>query len=123
MSSVTLAPEMYARVEQIALARQTTVDSVLTEALKRYLWEMQREVIAEETRAFRETHARLVPQYLGQYIAMRAGQVVDADADLNALRTRVRARFGLEPILMAKVEQAAETPIMKRGFVLEGAQE
>ncbi|MBI4671435.1 MAG: hypothetical protein HY741_07180 [Chloroflexi bacterium] len=105
MSTVTLAPEMYARVEQLAQARHTTIDSVLTEAVKRYLWEIQREIIANETRMYRQRHTELKQKFLGQFIAMHNGEVVDTDADINVLRMRVRSRFGLEPVLMTQVEE------------------
>ncbi len=119
MSSVELVPEMYARVEQIAQLQHTTVGAVLSQAVKRYIWEMQREIIAKETRAFRSQHAELKRRYLGRWIAMRQAQVVDTDADLNDLRKRVRARFGLEPILMTQVQEDADPLILKRGFSLE----
>ena len=119
MSSVELVPELYARVEQIAQARNTTVNTVLDEAVKHYLWEIQREIISNETRMYRAKHAALKEKYLGHFIAMRDGQIVDSDQDLHALRTRVRARFGFEPILMTKVEENADPMMMKHGFSLE----
>ena len=53
-------------------------------------WELDRWKISEESQIYQRRHAELKAQYLGQYIAMHDGQVVDHDNDFVALRERVR---------------------------------
>ena len=71
------------------------------------LLETDSAVDAEE-RAFRALHPRLMQQFLGQYVAVAGGQVVDHDADQIALYRRVRLTYPDRYVLIAQVQQAPE---------------
>ncbi len=116
MPTVTLDPALYRRVEQAALEAQTSPEEVLAEALRRHLWELDRRKIAEESKAYRRQHAGLKARYLGRYIAMHQGEVVDNDVDFPALWQRVRQRFGRMPVMITRVEEEPETVLERRGF-------
>jgi glutamyl-tRNA reductase len=103
-------------MEQAAQETQATPEELLAEALRRYLWELSRRKIAEESKAYRRQHADLKTRYLGQYIAMLKGEVVDHDADFQALWQRVRQRFGRTPVLITQVREEPETTLARRGF-------
>jgi hypothetical protein len=118
---VVVEPELYRRVEEAALEHRTSVDEILTKALQRFLWELDRRKISEESRIYRQRHAELKAQYLGQYVAMHGGQVVDHDPDFQVLRQRVRQRFGRVPVMMTLVENVAERPLVRHGFRVETA--
>ena len=119
MTNISLAPELYRQVEAMAEARNLSADDILAEAVRGYLWRSQRAKISVETRIYRERHAELRPQYLGQYIAMDNGQVVDHDIDFNDLHKRIRDRFGRSPVMITKVEEEPERVLMRHGFRIE----
>lgn len=93
--------------------------TVLNSAVRRYLWDLDRMKISEESKRYSQQHAKLKVMYLGQDIAMRNGDVVDHDADFDRLRGRVRQKFGHAPIMMTRVEEAAEKVLTRHGFRLE----
>lgn len=119
MPTVAVEPELYRRVEKAAQEFKLNVDSILADAVRRYLWELDRRKISEESARYRQQHAELVTRYLGEYIAMRDGQVVDHDADFQVLRQRVRQRFADAPVMMTLVEPVAEPVLTWQGFRVE----
>lgn len=119
MPTVAVEPELYKRVEKAAQEYKINVDGILAEAVRRYLWELERRKISEESARYRLRHAELVTLYLGKYIAMRDGQVVDHDADFQALRQRVRQRFADTPVMITLVEPVAEIALTRHGFRVE----
>lgn len=119
MPTVAIEPALFQRVEQAAIEGETSTGEVFAQALRRYLWELDRRRIAEESKSYRHQHARLKEQYLGQYIAMSRGQVVDHDTDFQALRQRIRQRFGRTAVMMTLVEDAPEPTLTRRGFRVE----
>ncbi|MCX6030823.1 MAG: DUF5678 domain-containing protein [Chloroflexi bacterium] len=120
-SHLVIEPQLYSRVEQAADEHKLGIDRILTDALRRYLWELDRRKISEESQTYQQRHAELKAQYLGQYIAMRDGQVVDHDMDVAVLRQHVRQRFGRKPVMIILVEEVAERPLARHGFRLEAA--
>jgi hypothetical protein len=121
MPTVAVEPTLYSRVEQAALEHRVSIDEMLAMALRLYLWELDRRQISEESTIYRQRHAELQAQYLGQYIAMHHGQVVDHDTDFQALRQRIRQRFGRAPVMITLVEDVAERPLVRHGFRMETA--
>jgi Arc/MetJ family transcription regulator len=118
-SPLVIEPQLYSRVTQAADEHKIGIDRILFEALRRYLWELDRRKISEESRTYQQRHAELKAQYLGQYIAMHNGQVADHDVDVVVLRQRVRQRFGRKPVMITLVEDVAERPLTRHGFRLE----
>jgi hypothetical protein len=116
MPTVAIEPTLYQRVEQAALESQVSTGELFTQALRRYLWELDRRKIAEESKAYRRQHAELKEHHLGQYIAMHKGRVVDHDPDFQTLRQRVRQQFGRTAVMITLVEEAAEPELTRRGF-------
>ena len=121
MPTVAVEPQLYSRVEEAALEHQVSIDEILATAFRLYLWELDRRQISEESTIYRQRFAELKAQYLGQYIAMHNGQVVDHDADFQALRQRIRQRFGRTPVMITLVEDVAERPLVRHGFRMETA--
>ena len=116
MPTVAIEPTLYQRVEQAALESQVSTGEMFTQALRRYLWELDRRKITEESKAYRRQHAELKDRYLGQYIAMHKGQIVDHDPDFQTLRQRVRQQYGRTAMMITLVEEAAEPELIRRGF-------
>jgi len=121
MPTVAVEPELYRRVEEAALEQEASVSEVLAEAVLHYLWELDRRKISEESKIYRQRHAELKAQYLGQYIAMHNGQVVDHDTDFQALQQRIRQRFERTPVMITLVEDVTERPLVRHGFRMEMA--
>lgn len=119
MHTVTIESDLYNRIEQAAQSRKAEVDDILNQAIRRYLWELDRRKISEESKLYRQHHAQLKEQYLGKYIAMHQGQVVDHDQEFTALRQRVRHRFEHVPVMITLVEETPEQVLVRRGFRLE----
>ena len=119
MPTVAVEPKLYRRVEEAAREYQVGVGEILARSIRLYLWELERRKISEESAIYRQRHAELKAQYLGKYIAMHKGQVVDHDADFQTLRQRVRRRFGHTPVMITLVEDTAEQPLVRHGFRME----
>jgi hypothetical protein len=119
MPTITVETELYSRIEKAASKRKANIDEMLSQAIRRYLWELDRRKISEESKLYRQKHAELKDQYLGQYIAMHNGQVVDHDLDFSTLRQRIRKRFEHTPVMITLVEEAAEHTLVRHGFRME----
>lgn len=119
MPTIIVEPELYKRVEAAAEQQQTSVDAMFTEAVKRYLWDLARQKVAAEGRLYRQQHVALKERYLGRYIAMHEGQVVDVDNDYQALYRRVRSRLADTAVMITLVGESPETTITRRGFLYD----
>jgi len=98
MPTVTVDPALYEQLQHAAQDRHADPDEIAAAALRAYLWELDRLAISDESRRYREQHADIKSKYLGQYIAMHGGKVVDHDATFEALRQRIRAHYGQQPV-------------------------
>lgn len=108
MLTITLNPNLQTKLEQVAQSTGQPIDEIVGQALARHLEQWAEEQLEAEIKVFEQIHPRLKEQYLGQFVAIHQGQVVDADADLEPLYLRLQARFGDEPSLL--VRQVSETP-------------
>ena len=95
---------------QIATVQKTTPEELLNKAVSQFLYKVALEKMKTETTAFERMYDQLVAQYLGQHVAIHDGELVDHDADLLALRKRIRQRFGRMPILLRQVTPERELP-------------
>lgn len=104
MSTIALQSELMEQLEQVAASRAVVPEELLESAVRAYLRQLEREKIKAEADAFRSMHAELVEKYPRQYVAIHNGQVVDHDQDFQSLHTRIRQRFGRQPVLLRRVE-------------------
>lgn len=116
MQTLAIGSELYERVEEAAHEQDASVDDLMTEALHHYLWDLERSKISEETQLYHQNYTELKKKYMGKYIAMRDGQVVDHDQEFIMLRKRIRERFGRKPVMITLVEDTVEPPLVRRGF-------
>jgi len=116
MHTIVIEPDLYKRIEKAALENKANIDEMLDQAIRRYLWELDRRKISAESKIYRQRHAKLKAQYLGQYIAIHEGQVVDHDADFPTLRQRIRQQFENTPVMITLVEEDAEQTLVRHGF-------
>ena len=102
MTVLVLAkPTLTERVTQWTQATDRPADDVLEEAVQTYFDAIEEAAIIRETEAFWLAYDSLLARYRGGFVAMRQGEVVDHDPDLARLEHRVRADFGLLPVLIA----------------------
>ena len=120
MPTVMFEPKLYSRVERAARERQQTVDDTLAEAVRQYLWELDRQTITQESARYYEQWAELKARYLGKFIAMQNGAVLDHDSDFAVLRQRIRQKFGDAPIMITLVTDEPGQILTRRGFRLAG---
>jgi predicted transcriptional regulator len=85
MTTIPLSPQLAAELEQIASEQAVKPEKLLEEAVRTYLRGFERDKIKAEAAAFRTLHSELVKQYLGRYVAIHDGHVVDHDEDFQEL--------------------------------------
>ena len=73
----------------------------------------------KEIAAYLQLHPQLVPAFLGQYVAVYEGQVVDYDTDPAALHKRIKAKFLNKVVLSRKVTTDPEPILHMRSPRLE----
>ena len=104
MLTLTLQSELVEQLESVAAERSVMPDELLETAVRAYLRQVEREQIETEAAAFRVMHDELRRQFLGQYVAIYRGEVVDHDLDFQLLHSRIRQRYGRQPVLLRRVE-------------------
>lgn len=73
-----------------------------------------RSVMEENVDAYRAMHGELVEHYLGQYVAICDGELVDHDPDPLLLLERIRQNYPDQVVLRRKVERAPERELRIR---------
>jgi len=122
MSTITLQPRLIEQLEQVAAHRSVEAEELVETAVRAYLRKMEREKIKAEAEAFHSMHAKLAEKYLGQYVAIHGGKVVDNDEDFQMLHSRVRQRFGRQPVLLRQVKSEPERVLTFRSPQFERGQ-
>lgn len=114
MATINVQPALMKQLEDVAAEQTTTTEEVVESAVRAYLREIDRKKIKAESAAFAAMHKALVKKYLGQYVAVHHGEVVDQDVDFQTLHARIRERFGRQPVLIRRVEAQAERELVFR---------
>lgn len=116
--TLTLPDAIYAEASHVAKRRKRDVVEVLTDALQREFAPLpvhpRRREMLREIEAFKQLHPTLVTRYLGQFVAVFSGQVIDHDADIVALKYRVSKKHLHEIVLIRQVEEQASRDITLR---------
>jgi predicted transcriptional regulator len=114
MSTITLSPQLTSELKQAAAAQSAKPEELLEDAVRAYLRQLERDKIKTEAEAFRQMHAELAKQYLGQYVAIHNGQLVDHDVDFQKLHQRVPQTYGRQAILLRRVTTDPERVLVMR---------
>jgi hypothetical protein len=107
MIPIAIRDDLVRSAEKVAQEQGTDVASLVNEWIERELALAREQKIHEESVRFRAQHSDLQAKYLGEYVAMRGGEVLDHGADVQALYLRMRDRFGDEPVLIAPVTESS----------------
>lgn len=108
MSAIDVRHELIEPLEQLAHARGETVNTIVEHLIADYLREQRHLYLIDEMERFQSRHGELRPQYEGQFIALRDGEVLDSDANGGQLYARLRQRFGDLPVLIVEVTDEPE---------------
>ena len=111
MATITLQPDLAEQVTRMAEIAGVGVTDLVNEAISEHLQRFSHEKIEAEARAFEGMHETLKEQYFGQFVAVHNGQVVDADADFEAVFLRVQTRFGRIPVLIRRLSEEPTTEL------------
>lgn len=122
MTTITLTPDLVQQIENLSGKEPTDPQAFVAKAVRAYLNQMRREKIQAETEAFSAQHVRLKEAYLGEYVAMHQGEVIDHDPDLRTLHLRVYERLGHTAVLLKKVTDDSERELTFRSPRLERKQ-
>ena len=107
MQSIELKPELHQSLEQVARQQASTVTELVNQAVENYLREQQRAKLDREITSFQSMHAMLKQEYLGEWVAIDQGKLVDHDKDVASLYERVRAQYGKTSVLIRQVNEIA----------------
>ncbi len=116
---ITLSSATMQELSHVATSQDVPIDDLAERAVQQFLRQLEREKIKTEAQAYRDQHAALVEQYLGQYIALHEGHVVDYDEAFQPLHQRVRQRFGRQAVLIRQVTPTPERVLTVRSPRLE----
>jgi len=107
-----------AHVQAEAEATHESVETILTNALSTLYppvsVDPRRAQMMEKGAAFNALHPELVKRYLGRFVAVKGGAVVDDDTDLETLALRTRARFPNEVVYIDEVQPMLPQPLRMR---------
>ena len=108
MIELALSDETVTQVRKLAAQVGEQPEALVERAVRQYLRAETQRAIHHEAEAFRAQHAELLSKYLGRYVAMYQGQVVDDDVDQVALLARVELEYPDLPVLIAQVQSEPE---------------
>ncbi|MCB0111472.1 MAG: hypothetical protein KDE53_36370 [Caldilineaceae bacterium] len=120
LKEITLAvpEEIYQQAEQIATETQQDVADVLLDTIASrfpaYPAHPDRVTMRKEIAAYQKMHSDLVKTYLGEYVAIYQGELVDHDADPVALHERITTNYPDKVVLSRKVQKDADPVLHMR---------
>lgn len=115
---LTVPDDLYRQVEKVADAASRNIPDLLLDTITRsfapFPVDRTRSEMLENAAAYRSLHGQLVKHYLGQFVAIHAGQLVDHDPDPVALLQRVRTQYPNRVVLRRLVELTVERELRIR---------
>lgn len=103
-------PSLVEQLHKIAEHEHQSPEELLNRAVIEFLDKIALKKMQAEVAAYEQMHPELVTQYLGEYVAIHNGALVDHDHNVRDLHIRVRRRFGKMPILLRKVAEEPTPP-------------
>ena len=121
--TLPIPEDIYNQVESVAATTDRAVVDVLLETISQafapFPVNPQRTAMKREIEAYKAMHPELVKNYLGQYVAVYQGKLIDHDPDLVALHQRITAKYPHKTILSRLVQNEAEPILRMRSPRLE----
>ena len=111
--TIKLSDRDYQEVQEIAHSRQQEMGDLLTEVIKDSLisrhasgeipTSAEDAAVVREREAFLALHPTLKSKFLGKFVAIYRGELIDHDGDAASLRARMDAQVPNEFVLIARV--------------------
>jgi hypothetical protein len=105
--TLTVPDEVYEQAEQTAKIMNRAVSEVLVDTLVEVMPEFyidpRQPIMQREKDAFIGMHPQLGQKYLGEYVAIHQGKLIDHDKDHIELIERMRAKLPDEIVLITEV--------------------
>ncbi len=108
MMTVTLREQTARQLAKLADEQATSPDELAEKAIRALLRAETSRILTQESEAFRVMHADLLEKFVGEYVAVRKGAVVDHDADLQSIYLRIDGQYPDETILIKQVQPEVE---------------
>jgi hypothetical protein len=106
--TLTIAKETAYGLTQAANGLGVSVEELAERAIRRYLRETAERKIDVEEAHYKAQHKKLLKSYVGQFIAMHDGKLVDSDTDEIALYLRIRQQYPMVGVLLKRVTSEVE---------------
>lgn len=94
------------KLEQLAQSLGKTAEQLVNEAISEHLERLNEQRLQAETVAFEQLHPQLRTNYLGQFVAVYQGQVVETAEDFESLFLRIQRQYGELPVLIRQVSDS-----------------
>lgn len=104
MKVLNVSDELATEIESEAQARGIEIEALLKQAIRRERTLVERKKIEREQAWWMSQPLTERAKFSGKYVAVHNQELVDADADKQALNQRMRARFGRTPVLIMPAE-------------------
>jgi hypothetical protein len=108
MTEIVLGEPLASHIREAAAVEGLPVEKLLEAALKQYAFQAQRVKLDNEAHWWRGLAPEARASYQGETVAIHRHEVVDHDHDEEALRRRVRARFGKLAVLITPADGRRE---------------
>ncbi|MFZ5821677.1 MAG: DUF5678 domain-containing protein [Chloroflexota bacterium] len=112
MSEIKLSDPLASQLRREAEANGLAVEQLIETAVRHYRFQAQREKISAESAWWESLPLETRARYAGEYVAVHLRKVVDHDRSEEALRERIRAKFGKTAILIAPSQGRREFRIV-----------
>lgn len=121
--TVSIPEALHHRASKLARTRRRPVDVVIAELLDESLPPVEAALprntdedtaVTREMEAYLALHPALKAQFLGQYVAILDGKLIDHDPDPSALYQRITARYPSRFVWMTPVEDEPLTTLTFR---------
>ncbi len=121
MQMVAIKPILQTKLERFAQMIDQSIEEIVNQAISQYLEYLSEQQLEFEIRAFERMHPYLKTHYLGKFVAIYQGQLIDADAEVEPLFLRLQNRFDDLTILIRQVTPLPEETYHFHGVQLESA--
>ena len=119
MTTIALKPDMVKQIQQMAHTVGIDATVLVNDAIQEHITHLRREKLEAEITAFELMHEDLKAQYLGNFVAVYNGQVIDSDEEFESLFLHVREQLGPVPVLIRQVGIKPQTGFRFRSPKLE----
>lgn len=124
--SLRLRDDLYERMMRLAARQNQPIEAAIIQQLDHSLalsdskqFALDDDEAKDEIASFHALHPQLQREYLGEYVALHGGKVVDHDLDRIQLFARIEERFPNQFVLIRPVQKPVDREFYFRSPRLE----